>query len=75
MVDLFFWQQETFKRWTLTSAKSRLTVSFHVEKKFEVTFGIFLVLVTQINVLAWESFKYLSVLKLVLIKTVKIVMT
>ena len=39
------------------------------ERNFEVTFGIFSVLVFQINVL--ES--YLCVLKLVMIKSVKIV--
>ena len=40
------------------------------EKNFEVTFGIFSVSVFQINVL--ELFRYLSVLKLVTIKNVKI---
>ena len=42
---------------------------FTWEINFEVTFGIFSVLVSQINVLE----RYLSVLKLVMIKNVKIV--
>ena len=45
---------------------------FTWESNFEVSFGIFSVLVSQINVL--ESYlRYLSVLKLVMIKNVKIV--
>ena len=44
---------------------------FTWERNFEVTFGIFSVLVSQINVL--EFFGYLSVLKLFMIKNVKIV--
>ena len=45
---------------------------FTWERNFEVTFGIFSVLVSQINVL--ESYlDFLSVLKLVMIKNVKIV--
>ena len=42
------------------------------ERNFEVTFGIFSVLVIQISVLE-KLFRYLSVLKLVMIKNVKIV--
>ena len=42
------------------------------ERNFEVTFGMFSVLVFQISVLE-KLFKYLSVLKLVMIKNVKIV--
>ena len=42
------------------------------ERNFEVTFSIFSVLVFQINVF-WTLFRYLSVLKLVTIKNVKIV--
>ena len=41
------------------------------ERNFEVTFGIFSVLVFQISVLG-KLFTYLSVLKLVMIKTVKL---
>ena len=44
---------------------------FTWERNFEVTFGIFPVLVTQINVL--ESYLDIYVLKLVMIKNVKIV--
>ena len=40
------------------------------ERNFEVTFGIFSVLVTQINVL--ESYLDIYVLKLVMIKNVNI---
>ena len=44
------------------------------EINFEVTFGIFSVLIFQINVLEYlKLFRYLSVLKLVMIKNVKIV--
>ena len=42
------------------------------ERNFEVTFGIFSVLVFEITVI-WKLFRYLSVLKLVMIKNVKIV--
>ena len=42
------------------------------ERNFEVTFGIFSVLVFQTSVLE-QLFRYLSVLKLVMIKNVKIV--
>ena len=42
------------------------------ERNFEVTFGIFSVLIFQISVLE-SCFRYLSVLKLVMIKNVKIV--
>ena len=42
------------------------------ERNFEVTFGIFSVLVFQINLLE-SYFGYLSVLKLVMIKSVKTV--
>ena len=42
------------------------------ERNFEVMFGIFSVLAFQINVLE-KLFRYLSVLKLVMIKNVKIV--
>ena len=42
------------------------------KRNFEVTFGIFSVLEFQINVLE-SLFRYLSVLKLVMIKNVKIV--
>ena len=45
---------------------------FKWERNFEVTFGIFSVLVSQINVLA-SYLDYLSVLKLFMIKNVKIV--
>ena len=44
---------------------------FTWERNFELTLGIFSILVTQINVL--ESLRYLSVLKLVMIKNVKTV--
>ena len=44
---------------------------FTWERNFEVTAGIFSVLVSQINVP--ELFRYLSVLKLVMIKNAKIV--
>ena len=40
------------------------------ERNFEVTFGIFSVLLSQINVL--DSYLNMSVLKLVMIKNVKI---
>ena len=43
------------------------------ERNFEVTFGIFLVLVSQISVLESCLDIYLSVLNLVMIKNVKIV--
>ena len=45
------------------------------ERNFEVTFGIFSVLVFQISVLEshLDSYPYLSVLKLVMVKNVKIV--
>ena len=43
------------------------------ERTFEVTFGIFSVLVFQISVLESYLDIYLSVLKLVMIKNVKIV--
>ena len=45
---------------------------FTWERNFEVTFGIFSVLVSQINVLV-KFFRYLSVSKLVVTKNVKIV--
>ena len=45
---------------------------FTWKRNFEVTFGIFSVLVSQINVLD-SYFLYLSVLKLVMVKNVKIV--
>ena len=45
---------------------------FTWERNFEVTFGILSVLVCQISVLE-NLFRYLSVLKLVMIKNVKIV--
>ena len=44
---------------------------FTWERNFEVTFGVFLALVSQINVL--ESYRYLSVLTSVMIKDVTIV--
>ena len=43
------------------------------ERNFEVTFGIFSVLVFQVSVLESYLDRYLSVLKLVMIKNVKIV--
>ena len=46
---------------------------FTCERNFEVTFGIFSVLVSQINVLESYLLRYLPVLKLVMIKNVKIV--
>ena len=46
---------------------------FTWERNFEVTVGIFSGLVSQINVLELKLFRYLSVLKLVVIKCVKIV--
>ena len=59
---------QTLKHCALNSIKSCLTASFLTwERNFEVTFGIFSVLVSQINVL--ESYlDYLSVVKLVMIK-------
>ena len=42
------------------------------ERNFEVTFGIFSVLVFQISVLESYLFRYLSVLKLAMIKNVKL---
>ena len=45
---------------------------FTWERNFEVTLGIFSVLVSQINVLV-KLFRYLSVLKLVMIKNVIVV--
>ena len=48
MVDLLPWQQKTLKHWTLNSTKSCLSATW---ENFEVTFGIFSVLVSQINVL------------------------
>ena len=51
MVDLLSWQQKTFKYWTLNSTKSCLTALFSPRKEIsEVTFGIFSVLVTHVNV-------------------------
>ena len=47
MEGLLPWQQKTFKHWTLNLK----TASFSRGKNFEVTFGIFSVLVSQINVL------------------------
>ena len=44
-----------------------------LERNFEVTFGIFSVLVFQISVLESYLHTYLSVLKLVMIKNVKTV--
>ena len=46
---------------------------FTWERNFEVTLGIFSVLVIQISVLESYIFRYLSVLKLVMIKNVEIV--
>ena len=46
---------------------------FTWERNFEMTFGIFSVLVSQINVLESYSDNYVSVLKLVMMKNVNIV--